>query len=93
MKEWAFAQSDPAEELAELRYFSIKKQQPGGDVEFVITVKEFASPRDPTMLFFAQADKQTNQKLAPFTPCGWGRTLLDALAECVRSIHKFPYQG
>ena len=91
MKEWAFAQSKPADELAQLHYFSMKKRQPDGDVDFTITVKEYVSPPDPTMLFFAQADKQTNQSTAPFTPCGWGRTLLEALSECVKAIHRFPY--
>jgi hypothetical protein len=45
------------------------------------------------MAFFAQADEQTNQKTAPFTPTGWGSTLLKALSECVQAIHKFPYEG
>jgi hypothetical protein len=45
------------------------------------------------MLFFAQADKQTNQKTAPFTPCGWGDTMLKALSECIQSIQRFPYEG
>jgi hypothetical protein len=45
------------------------------------------------MRFFAQADKQTNQKSAPFTPTGWGESLLQALSECVRAIHRFPYEG
>ena len=93
MREWTFAQSDPAEELAHLHYFSMTKIQPDGEVEFVITIKEFVTPKDPAMLFFAQADKHTNQNLAPYRPCGWGRTLLDALSECIKAIHKFPYQG
>jgi len=93
MKEWAFAQSHPSEELAQLFYFSVKKKQPTGDVEFLITVKEFVTPADPTMLFYAQADKQTNQKTIPYTPVGWGRTMLEALADCIRAIHKFPYEG
>jgi len=90
-EEWTFAQQDPAEELARLHTFSIKKH---GDVEFVITVKEFARPQeDQTMRFFATADKQTNQKSVPFTPCGWGHTLLKALSECVKAIERFPYEG
>jgi hypothetical protein len=93
MKEWAFAQTHPSEELAQLSYFTVKKKQPTGDVEFLITVKEFVTPADPTMLFYATADKQTNQKTVPYTPVGWGRTLLEALADCVRAIHKFPYEG
>ncbi len=93
MSEWTFAQSNPEEELAQLHYFSIKKVQPDGEVEFIITVKEFASHNNANMRFFAQADKQTNQKSMPFTPVGWGDTLLKALSECIRSIHKFPYQG
>ncbi len=93
MEEWTFAQSDPSEELAQLHVFSMKERQANGDVEFVITVKEYAAPKDRTMRFFAQADKQTNQRTAPFTPCGWGDTLLKALAECVLAVHRFPYEG
>lgn len=93
MKEWAFAQSHPSEELAQLYFFSMKKKQPAGEVEFRITIKEFVTPADPTMLFYAEADKQTNQKTLPFTPMGWGRTLLEALSDCIRAIHKFPYEG
>jgi len=76
-----------------LHHFAMKKRQAGGDVEFVITVKEYISPPDPTMRFFAQTDKQTNQKTAPFTPCGWGPTLLAALSDCIRAIHRFPYEA
>jgi hypothetical protein len=93
MKEWGFAQTDPSQELAQVHLFSIKKAQPGGDVEFMITVKEFITPKEPTMHFFAQADKQTNQRTAAFTPCGWGKTMLEALSECVRAINRFPYEG
>lgn len=93
MKEWGFAQTDPSQELAEVHQFSIKKIQPGGPVEFTITVKEYITPKEPTMHFFAQSDKQTNQRTAPFTPCGWGKTMLEALSECVRAINRFPYEG
>ena len=65
----------------------------GAEIEFVITVRESATPKDNGMRFFAQADKQTNQKTAAFTPCGWGDTLLKALAECVQAVHRFPYEG
>ena len=93
MEEWTFAQSDPSEQLARLHFFSMKKRQPEGDIEFIITVKEYATPEDQSMRFFALADKQTNQKAAPFTPCGWGDTLLKALAECVQSVQRFQYEG
>src|SRR5262245_14176973 len=33
MKEWAFAQTDPSEELAEVHFFSMKKKSGSGDVE------------------------------------------------------------
>lgn len=93
MSDWGYAQSNPNERLARLHYFSMKKLQDGAEIEMTITVQEFFTPSDPALLFFAQADKQTNQKVAPFTPCGWGRTLLEALEECVRSVNRFPYQG
>ena len=93
MQEWTYAQAQPSDELAQLHFFSMKKRQPGGDIEFVITVKEYATRNIQSMQFFAQADKQTNQKTAPFTPCGWGDTLLKALHECVQAVHRFPYEG
>ena len=93
MSEWTFAQADPSEELAQLHYFSMKKRQPDGEVEFKITVREYATRNQQAMRFFAQADKQVNQKSAPFTPFGWGETLLEALRECMRAIHRFPYEG
>jgi len=93
MNDWVYAQGDPSEQLARLHHFSmIKKTEAGAEVEFTITVKEFATPKDGALVFFAQADKQTNQTIAPYTPCGWGKTLLGALQECVREINRFPYQ-
>ena len=93
MEEWAYAQLQPTDQLAQLRFFSMKKPCGAGEVDFRITVWEFVKPRDPAMTFFAQTDKQTNQKTVPFTPSGWGRTLLDALSECIKEIHRFPYEG
>jgi len=93
MEDWGFAQTDPSQELAQLHYFSIKKRQGGAEVEFGILVKEYVTPKEPTMHFFAQANKQTNQKTAPYTPSGWGKTMLEALSECVRAINRFPYEG
>jgi hypothetical protein len=93
MSEWTFAQTQPSDELAQLHFFSIKRPQTGGDIEFVITVKEYVDRNQHHMRFFAEADKQTNQKSAPFTPCGWGESLLQALSECVRAIQRFPYEG
>lgn len=91
--EWTFAQADPGQQLAQLHLYSIVKKQGEAEIEFTITVKEFVTPKDPAMRFFASADKQTNQKTAPFTPCGWGKTLLDALAECIRAVERFPYEA
>jgi hypothetical protein len=93
MSDWTFAQSDPRQQLARLHHFSSKKHQDGREIEFLITVREFVNPPDPSMKFYASADKQTNQRLSPFTPCGWGTTLLTALGECLRSIERFPYEG
>ncbi len=93
MSDWVFAQSDPRQQLARLHHFSIKKQQDGREIEFLITVREYVTPPDPAMKFLAVADKDTNQKLAPYTPSGWGNTMLTALTECMRAIERFPYQG
>jgi hypothetical protein len=93
MAEWTFAQSDPADELAQLHFYSVNKRQGDQVIEFRITVKEFATPNRLSMRFYAQADKQTNQKIAPYTPSGWGTTLLQALGDCVKAIQRFPYEG
>ncbi len=93
MTEWIFAQADPAEELAKLHFFSIKKKEAGENVEFTIKVYEFVQRNALNMKFFAQADKQVNQQAAPFVPFGWGETLLEALSECVHAIRQFPCQG
>jgi hypothetical protein len=93
MEEWAYAQSGESEQLARHHQFSVKKRQGDSEIEFLITVKEYATPKDRSMRFFAQTDKQTNQNSAPFTPSGWGDTLLKALAECIQAVHLFPYEG
>ena len=93
MSDWEFAQANEEQQLAKLHHFSMVKQQDGGDVEFIITVKEYLTPKDPAMGYFAEADKQTNQGVAPYTPIGWGKTLLAALAQCMREVERFPYKG
>jgi hypothetical protein len=93
MSEWPYLQTDPAEELAQLHFFSTVKRQPAGDVVFRITVKEFASPPPGQRLrFFAEADKAVNQKAASFVPCGWGNSVVAALGDCLRLIRQFPYE-
>lgn len=92
MAEWTYAEEEPTERLCRIEHYAVKKQQAGGDVEFLITVREYVNPPDPAMRFLAQSDKQTNQKTAPYTPTGWGSSLLQALAECVKAIRKFPYE-
>ena len=93
MSDWGYAQRKPQEELALLHFFSFKKLEPGREIEFRITVKEFAERNQQGMLFFAQADQQTNQKTAPFTPSGWGESLGQALRECILNIDRFPFEG
>jgi len=70
----------------------VHTMKPNGEVEFVITVKEFAVRNRLHMQFYAQADKEVNQKTAAFLPFGWGDTLLKALAECMRTIREHPYE-
>lgn len=52
-----------------------------GEIGFAIKGKEYATPRDVSMCFFAEADMQTNQKTAAFTP----------LAECAQAVQRFPH--
>ena len=42
MEDWQYAQADRAEELAQLHYFTMNKNQNGKNVPFVITVNEFS---------------------------------------------------
>ena len=92
MNDWGFAQTDPREQLARLHFFTMKKLQDGAEVDVTITVKEFFKPRVTSLQFLAQADRQTNQKVAPYTPTGWGATMLEALSACIREINRFPHQ-
>jgi hypothetical protein len=93
MSDWKFAQEEAGTELAQIHLFAYMKKDPGGEVEFRITIKEFANPPSRALSFFAQSDKATNQKTLPVTPAGWGDTLLAALSECITEINRFPYQG
>ncbi len=93
MEEWKYAESDPAQRLSRIHTFSVNKKQEDREIEFTITVHEYVSPPAAGMRFFAKADKQTNQNLAPYTPTGWGNDLLSALSDCINAIEKFPYQG
>ena len=93
MEDWKYVEADPEEEFCKVEYFSIKKVQPGGTIEFTVSVREYVTPPDPAMRFFAQADKETNQKTAPYVPSGWGSTLSVALWECLKAIRRFPYEG
>ena len=91
--DWIHAETQPRDALARLHRFSMTKHQDGREIDFAITVREFLPGDDDSQRFVAQADKQTNQKTAPYTPIGWGHTLGKALSECVRGVHRFPYEG
>jgi hypothetical protein len=93
LAEWTFAQSQDDQELAQLHFFSANKRQGDQVIEFRITVKEYVTHNHLSMRFYGEADKQTNQKTAAYTPNGWGLTLLQALSECVKAIQRFPYEG
>jgi hypothetical protein len=94
VSDWKFAQKSPSEELAQLHLFSFKKCVSGVVVDFTITVKEFAAPPPgQTFKFFAQADKEINQKIAAFLPSGWGNSVLEALTGCTRAIREFPCES
>jgi hypothetical protein len=92
LEDWKFAQRDDAERLAKLHYFSMQKEQGSQEIEFVITIHEYVKPKDPSILFFAEADKETNQRTAPYRPHGWGRSLSEALSNCMEEIRRFPYE-
>ena len=94
MSDWKFAQKEDAEELALLHQFSFIKRQQGAEITFLITVREFVNaPQGQFSRFFAQADKEVNQKTGAILPTGWGTSLLAALSDCTRMIRDFPYEG
>lgn len=91
MSEWHFAQRRTEQRLAAVTHYSVVRQQDGREIEFRITVKEYFTPRDPLMKFYAEADKETNQHTGvPYLPAGWGPTLLKALSQCIEEIERFP---
>jgi hypothetical protein len=92
LEDWKYVDAEPEERLCRVEHFGIRKQWSGGEVEFVISVREYREPPDPAMRYFAQADKTTNQRSAPYTPSGWGPNLSTALWECIKAIRKFPYE-
>jgi hypothetical protein len=65
LSDWHYAQEKPTERLCKIEHYSMLKPQSGGDVEFLITVREYVNPPDPAMRFLAQADKQINQRPHP----------------------------
>jgi hypothetical protein len=92
MSDWKFVQRDASEQLAHIQQFAMTKCDGDQQTEFLITVREYVTPKDPAMRFFAQADKQVNQNAAAYTPCGWGGTLSEALSECMQQIRRFRYE-
>jgi hypothetical protein len=93
MSDWKYAQRDPSEALAQLHFFSVRKKCSSGEIEARITVQEFATPEIGALQFFAMADIELNQKTAKFQPSGWSNTLMGALSECLKNLHKFEYEG
>lgn len=91
--DWLVAKYEPQDKLARLHHFSFAKPHGEGEVEFLITVREYGPSADESRRFVARTDRQTNQRTAAYTPTGWGATLLQALGRCVREIHRFPYEG
>jgi hypothetical protein len=73
----------PPNKLARLR-FRKNRMAPVGEFRIGLAICEAMRIEMP---FFARADDaRPNQKTLPFTPSGWGNTLLDALAGCVETV-------
>lgn len=92
-EDWPVARLHPDDKLSRIHYFSFAKPHGADEVEFLITIHEHGPSADESRRFVARTDKQTNQRTAPYTPTGWGATLLQALSRCVREIHRFPYEA
>lgn len=93
MSDWLYVEKDPAEALARLHFFSVKKKHPAGEVDVLITVREFATPEIGALRFVALADLELNQQTAKFQPAGYGSSLMEALSECLKIIRSFEYEG
>lgn len=91
MADWEFLQKDNAEQLARVDHYSMcKLDESGKEVEFIIAVHEYLTPKDPMMKFLAKANRDVNQKIGGITPAGWGSTASKALSACLEMIRKFP---
>jgi hypothetical protein len=93
VSDWKYAQRDPSEGLAQVHHFSVKKKHSSGEIDVLITVREFATPEIGALRFFAVADIELNQKTATFRPSGWSDSLTGALSECLKNLRKFEYEG
>jgi hypothetical protein len=93
MSDWKYAEKDPAEALALLHYFSVKKKHASGEIDVRITVQEFASAEIGALRFLAVANIELNQNIATYRPSGWGDSLTAALSECMKNLRKFEYEG
>jgi hypothetical protein len=92
LSDWHFAQSNRSQNLAQLHLFSVKKRYRGQALEFRIVVREYYTPPDPAMPYYAEAEWPIEPNAGELTPFGWGGTLLKALAECVAAIERLPQE-
>lgn len=91
MGDWEFLQKDAEEQLARVDYYSMCRQDgAGNEVEFIIAVREYLTPKDPAMKFVARANKDVHPPQGALTPYGWGGTHSKALSACLDMIRKFP---
>ena len=90
--DWKYVQRHPSDGLAQLHFFSVKKKHAKGEIDVRITVHEFATPDIGALQFFAMADVVLNRNTAPYQPSGWSDTLMGALAECLKNLHRFEYE-
>jgi len=82
---WKFAQKEVSEELALLHHFSIKKNQKDGDIDFLVTVKEFAAPPKGQYARFFRPSGQIRQSKDGADPANRLGKLPPRRALCLRS--------
>ena len=72
MDDWAYAQANNSEELAQLHFFSVTKRQPGGQVTFRVTVKEYATPPEGQFVrfFWGRTSTSIKRRLQCFLAAG-----------------------
>jgi hypothetical protein len=81
--DWQYAKLIRESSWPGCHLFPLRRLQGEVEIEMIIHSKGDVTPTPGgAMQFFAQAEKQTNQKVGPYTPSAWGRDARRPLSVC-----------